>query len=136
MVNRRQFFKKMSALAFLPFAGPIIKQPKAEDTFLFECFVAGFVYYDGEKVLERLAPGDPLFLKREPHNPYDPLAIEIYTRQGVKLGYIPRKINTVPAALLDQSVLLKAMINEINWPPAPTWERVRLEVRQNRAADT
>lgn len=135
MINRRRFFKKISALAFLPVAGPFIKRTRTEDLFLFECFVAGFAYYDGEKEMETLAPGDPLLLKREPHNPYDPRAIEVYTRQGTKLGYVPKRINTVPMAILDQSVELKAVIKEINLPPAPTWERVRLEVRQPMAVN-
>ena len=130
MVSRRQFFKKMSTLAFLPVVGPLAAPAQKQETFLFEGFVAGFSYYDGENVLGRLKPGNPLILKREPGNPYDRLAIEIYTRGGVKLGYVPRDINAVPAALLDQSMALKAVVTEINLPPAPDWERVRFEVVQ------
>gem|GEM_PF-111778 len=135
MVSRRQFFKKMSTLAFLPVVGPFIAPVQKQETFLFEGFVAGFSYYDGEKVLGRLEPGNLLILKREPGNPYDRLAIEIYTRGGVKLGYVPRDINAVPAALLDQSVELKVSITEINLPPAPDWERVRFEVVQRTDTD-
>lgn len=136
MLSRRQFFKRISALAFLPVVGPALGRAREQDSFLFECFVAGFAYYDGEMALEGLVPGERLMLQREPRNPYDRLAIEVYTRSGIKLGYVPRDINTIPAALLDQDVELKAMIKEINLPPAPHWERVGIEVWQGIVAYT
>ena len=129
MFSRRQFFRRISAIAFLPVVGPLMECPREEEMFLFECFVAGFAYYDDKKVLKTLSPGDPLILKREPRNSHDHLAIEIYTQNGVKLGYVPRDINAVPSALMDQSVPLKAVIAEVNDPLSPSWERVRFEVR-------
>lgn len=62
--------------------------------------LAGFRYYDGKSVWERLAVGDVLALKREPDNPYDPAAIRVEW-QGHKLGYVPRARNASLARSMD-----------------------------------
>lgn len=54
--------------------------------------VAGFVYYDGGAVWERMKAGDRLALVREPSNPHDANAIRIEW-QGHPLGYLPRRDN-------------------------------------------
>ena len=45
------------------------------------------------------------------------------------IGYLPRSLNHIPAAMLDQHVRLRTCISAIG-PDAPTWERVRVVVRQ------
>lgn len=41
-------------------------------------------------LLPSVALGDKLILKHEPSNQYDPYAIQVLTKQGELLGYIPR----------------------------------------------
>lgn len=47
-------------------------------------------------------PGDEALLVREPTNGFDPNAIQVWIR-GVRVGYIPRKDNTVLCQFIDQS---------------------------------
>jgi hypothetical protein len=124
MFGRREFLKSVLGFCFLPIPFDRAGAVRRKRVTLFDDFVAGFVYHDGEEALSRIRPGDPLVLRREPENPYDELAIEIYTREGVKLGYVPRDINAVPAAMMDQGVNLTAGVIEVNLPPAPSWQRV------------
>ena len=50
---------------------------------------------------ESTSVGDKLELIREPLNQHDTNAIAIYTKSGIKLGYIPKKCNVIPAQLMD-----------------------------------
>ena len=62
--------------------------------------LAGFVYYDGKAVWERMKPGDRLALVREPANPHDTNAVRIAWR-GHMLGYVPRRENADLARQMD-----------------------------------
>jgi len=123
MLSRREFLKNFLFFPLLPF-----EEKKKQQVKLFETYIAGFYYYEGEKVVKRLRKNEPLVLKREPENPYDENAIEVYTKDGVKLGYIPRSLNPVPAALMDEKKRLTAEVMEVNLPPTPSWERVKIAV--------
>ncbi|MFQ5974124.1 MAG: HIRAN domain-containing protein, partial [Alphaproteobacteria bacterium] len=48
--------------------------------------------------------------KREPDNPHTPFAIEIFTVDGVKLGYVPRASNWHIADLIERGQLVEAVI--------------------------
>ena len=78
--------------------------------------IAGLQYYDGRRsaVLQALRVGDELILRREPTNPHDELAIEVFTLTGLKLGYVPRVSNEVPARVADQGIELGVVIYEID----------------------
>lgn len=70
-----------------------------------------FKYPDGKALLNRTAVGDALFLKREPTNPYDDNAIQVFAKDGdseVLCGYIPR----TDAATLKDKILLGAKRDE------------------------
>ena len=54
--------------------------------------IAGFTYYDGAMVMEKLRIGKSLTLVLDPENKFDARAVCIY-RKGVKLGYVPRAEN-------------------------------------------
>ena len=54
--------------------------------------VAGFKYYGGFQVFDKLKAGKKLKLKLEEDNKYDDNAIEVYYKK-VKLGYIPKYQN-------------------------------------------
>lgn len=93
---------------------------------LIESSVAGFRYYRGEEILRKLEPGRPLDLKREPRNPFDYDAVEIY-HENEKLGYIPRSESAVIAQLMDKGVTLTARISGIRDSGTPN-ERVGVAV--------
>jgi len=68
----------------------------------------GFVNIAGSGFIENLreadestSVGDKLELIREPLNQHDINAIAIYNKSGIKLGYIPKKHNVIPAQLMD-----------------------------------
>lgn len=75
--------------------------PFAQDIFLCNLHVAGTPYYDAQAAWEQLESGHRLGLRREPGNPHDEMAIEILTAEALKLGYIPRRLNEIPARLMD-----------------------------------
>ncbi|MCY4584203.1 MAG: HIRAN domain-containing protein [Chloroflexi bacterium] len=75
--------------------------PFAQDIFLCHLHVTGTPYYDARTAKKRLEPGQRLTLRREPGNPHDEMAIEILTAEPLKLGYIPRRLNEIPARLMD-----------------------------------
>jgi len=90
-------------------------QPFARETMLVECQIAGIAHRNVKKVMPKLASGTMLTLKREPHNPYDPLAIMILTEAGEHLGYVPRAKNEALARLMDAGKLLFAKLESKSW---------------------
>jgi hypothetical protein len=75
--------------------------------------LAGFVYYDGTAVWDRIKPGDALALVREPSNPHDSNAIRIEW-QGHMLGYVPRRDNADLARQMDHGARVEARITELH----------------------
>lgn len=123
---RKDFLKGLIASA-------IIKPSIVKDDVVFvkifiaQDFVAGFQYYDGLKSLEYMKTGDVLNLIREPENAYDDNAIALYW-QNQKIGFVPRDINAVLAALLDAKDL--ELIAEITYleKNVETWECVAFAI--------
>src|SRR5688572_13017522 len=74
--------------------------------------LAGFVYYDGREVWERLKKGDRLALVREPANPHDANAIRLEW-SGHMLGYVPRKDNADLARQMDHGARAEARVTEL-----------------------
>lgn len=123
-MDRRQFFK---ALATLPLLAVSAKAQAGERTaLLLQTNVAGFRYYEGQRLWAGLSTNDPLVLVREPANPYDDKAVAVYWCKS-KLGYIPRADNAVIANLMDQDLVLRAFIQEKRQSGSP-WERVWVRV--------
>lgn len=111
MLSRRDFLKLLSSTGTgLFFAQYARENPKIKRVYLFETRVAGFQYHDGMKpeIADLLVPPLDLALVREPENPYDELAIAVYTQQGHHLGYVPRGENEIPSAIADQDVFIGA----------------------------
>jgi hypothetical protein len=150
MINRREFLKLLGlggAAVVMPWnwfkrekaaeptSLPISAQPEPvaapvkDENILLKCFIAGYYYYAGEDLEEggELNEGDGLLLTREPGNPYDNRAIRVSTRDGIKLGYIPRERNAKLARLMDEGNFLKARIAHI-FPENETYLRVRVHV--------
>ena len=74
--------------------------------------LAGFVYYDGQAVWDRMKKGDLLTLAREPENPHDANAVRLEW-QGRMLGYVPRKDNADLARQMDHGARVEARITEL-----------------------
>lgn len=112
-INRRDFLKVLGLVALSPLVHASPEQRAlTREVYLQTAPVAGFYYYDGmeEEVFESLKIGDELELRREPDNPYDEKAIEVYTEDGYKLGYVPQIENPIPAAIADQDIAIGAEI--------------------------
>ena len=80
---------------------------------LVETWVAGTPYYDAGAVQASLELNQQLVLRREPHNPHDAQAVEILTRDTIKLGYVPRRCNAGIAKRLDAGIELTCHITQI-----------------------
>ncbi|MEX2784585.1 HIRAN domain-containing protein [Streptococcus sp. H49] len=88
-----------------------LPKPFERDIFLFDTHVAGVMHVEGfEKIESQLMRGDELAFHREPHNAFDAEAIRIETKEGQKIGYIPKKDNIIFARLMDAGKLLFAKI--------------------------
>ncbi|HXF99841.1 MAG TPA: HIRAN domain-containing protein [Bacteroidota bacterium] len=90
--------------------------------------MAGYRFYDGDTVIQGLRVGSPLRLRPQPTNPYDSKAIEILTVDGVKLGYVPMRLNSHPSALLETGHRVVAEVVHVD-PDTVPWERVKFAVR-------
>ncbi len=131
LLNRRGFLGMLAAAAALLLPGPRAKAAVTASTKaipLCRCFIAGFQFHQGAAVLSTLAAGQPLSLQREPANPHDELAIAVHTSSGIKIGYLPQRLNEIPAALMDSNQPLQAVIAGVS-PKAQPWEKVELEIR-------
>jgi hypothetical protein len=126
MHTRREFLKILLAIPFLPTF--VRRFTEAPATPLFDAYVAGYRFYEGDDVIEDLRVGASLELCREPSNPYDANAIEIFADDEVKLGYVPMALNTHPASLMDAGEHVIAEVVELD-PEAAPWERVRIVVK-------
>lgn len=112
-VNRRRFLALLPGLVVLPPSAVAAKRPR-ERLLLVATHVAGTAYYEAEAVRDGLRPGEALALRREPGNPHDALAIEVLTRGGRKLGYVPRADNPALARLMDAGETLIAEVDSVD----------------------
>ncbi len=90
-----------------------IIKPLSHEIHLFDSFVSGVLQMKDSTVLEKLKPEEKLVLQRK-ETLFDSNTIEIYTEQGVRIGYIPEKDNVIFARLLDAGKLLIARITDID----------------------
>lgn len=52
--------------------------------------LVGMKFFNAESLVGSLPNGEPLTLIREPNNPHDPHAIQVWARRRLCLGYIGR----------------------------------------------
>jgi len=101
---------------------------------LLDCHIAGFTYYDGVEVIEKLTLGTVVTLKPEPENPHDPDAVAIYYDK-TKLGYVTRAKNCEVSQLLyfGYGDILEARINSRNLEANPEFQfRVIIKLKDKR----
>ena len=89
-------------------------------------YVAGFKHWDGAMVLTELKPGERPTLVPEPDNPHDPNALAIY-RGSVKLGFVPRADNELPAllAFYGHADVFELRVQQVD-PSAAPYNQVRV----------
>ena len=83
-----------------------VVMPLMNEIFLSFTDIAGTRYVDNQDVFKRLEKNDPLLLEREADNEYDSNAIKVLTTNGEKLGYIPKKDNSIFTRLMDAGKIL------------------------------
>ena len=128
--SRRSF---LIMLLGLPFGVSAVKnffgEKDKEKKLLLDVFaIAGYQFYEGESVEHHLKSGDSLKLNAEPDNPHDENAVEILTKNNVKLGYVPKNDNKALSRLLQQSAKVEANIEVIDLENV-SWLRVWVGVR-------
>lgn len=125
-MNRIDFLKSFfagSALLLLPKTGA---EKPVREIRLSSPYLAGFQYYQGPEIEPQLGESNLLTLKREPTNPHDCYAIEVF-QNSAKLGYLPRAENKVIARLMDQGVEVKARILNVD-PEVYAYRKVKMKV--------
>ncbi len=113
LTSRRDFLKLLGVVALSPLirASPEVRF-QARKVYLITVYIVGTYYYEGliEEVVDKLSIGEELELCREPDNHHDANAIEVYTLDGRKLGYVPHVSNPIPASIADQDVAIGAEV--------------------------
>jgi hypothetical protein len=82
----------------------------------------GYENEDGSSRQLELAecrPGDPLDLVRQPENPYDPLAVAIFTAGGTCIGYLSRDRAAWIAPKIDRGYLVLAIVERVKGTDLP-----------------
>jgi len=77
--------------------------------------IAGFTYYEGAIVFNKLKVGTKLKLKLEEENKFDARAVALYFK-GKKLGFIPKSENRIIYKLLKigMATNLRVVIQQVN----------------------
>ena len=92
-----------------------LARPFCRDIFLIRSYVAGTAYVtDIKKRIRGIKENDELYLKREPSNPADKRAILVLNKKGEKIGYVPRRDNTVLASLMDGGKHLFGIVTDVD----------------------
>lgn len=103
----------------------IVKQ--YQKIYLLQCFVRGFQYYEGPKIINQINKSGLLEMVREPNNQFDSCAIALFFNNQ-KIGFIPMESNEILSVLLDTKLLnLQAEITHIE-PNAADWESIHIAI--------
>ncbi|MEZ4690078.1 MAG: hypothetical protein R3A12_07805 [Ignavibacteria bacterium] len=86
MINRRKFLKYLGLSGLFP-AKYFDKSNESRKIYLQNFFIAGFKYY-GENLINFLKEGDELISKDNRILILSEMAIEIYTKENKKIGFI------------------------------------------------
>ncbi len=89
--------------------------------------VAGVMHEGHEKVAVRLKLHEPVTMRREPANAFDPNAIAVVTKGGDLFGYVDRHDASLLAAWIDtKGGLIDALVSELAADPEGTFVGVRV----------
>jgi hypothetical protein len=100
--------------------GMSVPVPLVQTIELLRCEIAGTGHHCDDATGHRLINAPVLALVREPDNEYDEDAIAVHLTDR-KVGYIPRRHNTVLARLLDAGKCLRARVVSVLDPDNGPW---------------
>jgi hypothetical protein len=125
-MKRSTFLKNLIGLYGLS-SLPAKAVKQYQKIYLLQCFVRGFQYYVGPKIINQINQNGLVELVREPNNIYDNNAIALHFNKQ-KIGFVPREDNSVLSVLMDSELLkLQAEITHIE-PKAATWENIHIAI--------
>ena len=111
------------------------KLVKQEDgSFTCRFFLHGWRYIKptAKDRLDKLTPGEELHMKVQHDNPVDALAVQMLTTDSHMIGYTPRYLaNDLAGAMTHAPDAYKARVVKINPQPAPSKQRVLIEMTGN-----
>lgn len=84
--------------------------------------------------LARCQPGDVVDLVREPENPHDRMAVAIFTRRGIRVGYLRRDRAVWIGSKLDRGYDVRAIVERVKGTHLPD-ATLGLVVRVNMEGD-
>ncbi|WP_027723949.1 HIRAN domain-containing protein [Tuberibacillus calidus] len=94
------------------FVSPIYKY---NDHFDFDFYIAGWRYYDGEKVLQQLKINEEVRFELDKDNPKDTKAVTIFTKtSNQKLGFVPAFYSGFMYDVIKNNGKYSAKIEQIN----------------------
>jgi replicative superfamily II helicase len=91
--------------------------------------VVGMFYEDRYKYVYNLEKGEELVLKREIDNRFDPYAVEVYTDDDNKIGYIERQYANYISTYLDRGYKYECIICKITHPnPPDNYGKIQVQI--------
>ena len=111
-IRRKILLGAGGALGGAALAAPGALAAPRDEVSLLSTYIAGTAYHRSDEAAA-LRSGDPVTLRREPRNDYDPRAIAVCTRSGSKLGYLPRVDNHALASLMDRGFEVTARVHQV-----------------------
>jgi len=125
-MKRSTFIKNLIGLYGLAKL-PVEMVRQYQKIYLLQCFVRGFRFYDGPKLIRQINESGLLELVREPDNPYDKNAIALHFNK-CKIGFLPAESNAVLARIMDADLLpLQGEVTHVE-PKAASWENVHVAI--------
>lgn len=125
-MKRSTFIKNMIGLYGLANL-PLEMVRQYQKIYLLQCFVRGFQFYEGPKLIGQINQSGLLELVREPENQYDKNAIALHFNR-CKIGFLPAERNEMLARIMDADLLpLQAEVARVE-PRAASWENVHVAV--------
>ena len=126
-VSRKTFLMYLLQLPIFAGLAKYLYGFETEKRYLLNKFsVAGFYFYEGPKLLEKMKPGDTLRMKPHPENIEDEYAVELHFKDNM-IGHIPRSDNRHIFRLLEEEKELVCTIRKID-PDAKTWQMCKVKV--------
>lgn len=96
--------------------------------YLMDINLSGYQHFSGQELSGRIKTGDVLFLKQENTGFDIDNNIEIYTRDGEHLGFIPVQSH-LPTVLLEQNIRLQAIVKNV-LEDEDTIDRMKISIFQ------
>lgn len=98
-----------------------------DDFFALDFFVAGWRYYDGERVIDQLQVGDNVNFVLDYDNKEDDKAILVKSVNGDMLGYIPAFYSGWMSEVIEKNVTLKQNL-QLSTPHAVPHRKVSISI--------